>query len=104
MRAGGAHLDDALACLGDVGVFFAQLAVREYLDVVLAVGGFHDVLGKQLHADGFGLAIRFHTSDLDYDLVSGKARQHRRSENGCQGQKHDSSFHYNLHVFIGKNE
>lgn len=72
LRSRGAHLDDALARLRDVRVFFAELAIRENLDVVLALGRFHDVLGKKLHADGFGLAIGLHAGDFDDDLVGGK--------------------------------
>ena len=77
LRTRRAHLDDALAGLGDIGVFLAKLAVREHAYIVFTLGAFHDVLGEKLHTDCFRLAFRFHTSDLDYDfLLGGDRRKH----------------------------
>ncbi len=86
LRARGAHLDDALARLRDVGVFLAELAVGEHAHVVLAVRAFHDVLGKQAHADGFRLAFGFHAGDLDHDLALRlcNAGQGDAAHHGCQ--------------------
>ena len=71
---GAAHLDDALAGAGDVGVFLAELAVREHLHVVFAAGQFlQELLLVVAHAgqDFFDMGVRLRR-DAEENMLNGE--------------------------------
>ena len=70
--SGGAHLDDALAGAGDVGVFLAELAVREHLHFVFAAGQFLQDFTEFTHAEGFRLPVGLHAGHFDDDFFVGR--------------------------------
>ena len=95
LGAGGAHLDDALTGVGDVGAFLAELAVREHLDFVLAAGKFFEVLAKLMHADGFRFAFGLHAGYLDDSgALSRRCREAgETSHEGTDGEQCGYAFH-----------
>ena len=99
LRAGGAHLDDALAGGGNIGVFLAKLAVGEDLHFIFAIGKFGKILAEKVHADGFRLALGLHARDLDDGLgfsCLGKTKGHAANKAQSNKQCYDTFHPVNL--------
>ena len=98
LGACGTHLDDALAGIGDVGVFLAQHAVGEHLHLVLAVGQPFQVFAKAVHGNGLGLALGFHAGNLDDCGAFGRSGMeacHAEHE-GADEKQNLKAFHHSL--------
>ena len=99
LRTGGAHLNDALAGGGNVGVFLAKLAVGENLHFIFAVGKFGKILAEKVHTDGFRLAFGLHARDLDDGLGFsglGKTKGHAANKAQSNKQSYDTFHPVNL--------
>ena len=95
LGAGGAHLDDALAGAGDVGVFLAELAVGEHLHFVFPAGEFLQDFTEFAHAEGFGFPVGFHTGHLDDDFVGREAGRRSHTEQKTAREKQGQcTFHF----------
>ena len=103
---GAAHLDDALAGAGDVGVFLAELAVREHLHVVFAAGQFLQDFTEFTHTEGFRFPVGLHTGHFDDNFVGreagsrGNAEQQTASDEQGQCTFHVSPPFYGSNVNI----
>ena len=106
LGSGGAHLDDALAGAGDVGVFLAELAVREHLHVVFAAGQFLQDFTEFTHTEGFRFPVGLHTGHFDDNFVGreagsrGNAEQQTASDEQGQCTFHVSPPFYGSNVNI----
>ena len=102
LGAGGAHLNNALAGRGNVGVFLAKLAVGENLHFIFAVGKFFQILAKQVHAYGFRFAFRLHTGHFDDSSRprSGSRAESKPTDQAHGDKKRNKTFHHKSSKFF----